>query len=196
MSSPILESPQAPTPPPSIPLTPEDLLKVPDGHRFELVGGQLVERNMGAESSEVAGNVIHLLKQHVRPQKLGKVFPPDCGYQCFPGDPKKVRYADTSFIARGRLPGERTPKGHVTIAPDLAVEVVSPNDSAEEVETKRIEYLQAGVHLVWIVYPENQTVHVYRQSGDPTILGASDELTGEAVLPGFRCKVAELFEDM
>lgn len=195
MSTPVLESqpPALPEPPP---VTPEDLLTMPDGHRFELVNGKLVERNMGAESSQVAANWIRLVGTHVQANKLGKVFAPDCGYQCFPDEEKKVRFPDGSFIARGRLPDERTPLGHIRIPPDLAVEVVSPNDGAEEVERKRREYLRAGVRLVWVVFPENRTVHVSRQAGQPAELNPDDELTGEDVLPGFACRVAELFEDV
>jgi Uma2 family endonuclease len=174
-------------------VTPEDLLAMPDGHRYELINGKLVERNMGTEADEIALNIMALVRQFVRGQRLGKTFGSASGYQCFSDDPKKVRYPDGSFIARGRLPDNRTPRGHVKIAPDLAVEVVSPNDTAEEVETKRREYLRAGVRLVWIVYPENQTVHVFRQTGNLTTLNAADELTGEEVLPGFTCRVAELF---
>jgi Uma2 family endonuclease len=195
MSTPILDPHSAALPDPP-PVTPEDLLTMPDGHRFELVNGKLVERNMGAESSQVATTLISLIHQHVRANRLGKVFAQDCGYQCYSDDPKKVRFPDGSFLARGRLPDERTPLGHIRISPDLAVEVISPNDTAEEVETKRREYLRAGVRLVWIVYPENRTVHVSRQAGPPAELDFDAQLTGEDVLPGFTCRVAELFEDV
>jgi Uma2 family endonuclease len=178
------------------PVTPEDLLQMPDGHHYELVNGKLVERNMGAESSGIAANFIRLVGQFVHAHNLGKVFVSDCGYQCFADDPKKVRYADGSFIARGRLPDDRTPKGHVRIAPDFAVEVVSPNDLADEVEAKRVEWLRAGVRLLWIVYPQTQTVHVYRLSAHPLALGGDDELKGDDVLPNFTCKAAELFEGL
>lgn len=196
MGTPVLETlaGEAPAPPPMY--IPEDLLLMPDGHRFDLVDGKLVARNMGAESSQVAGNVLLLIGPHVRARKLGKVFPTDCGYQCFPNAPKKVRFADGSFIAHGRLTDERTPKGHIRIAPDLAVEVVSPNDTALEVEEKRVDYLTAGVRLVWIIYPEFRSVHVHRLHGGSTVLSEKDELLGDEVLPDFRCKVAELFEDL
>jgi Uma2 family endonuclease len=175
--------------------TPEELLQMPDGHRYELIDGKLVERNMGAEASEVAANVIRIVGHHVRGNKLGKVFATDCGYQIFPEAPNRVRYPDGSFIARGRLPGDRTPRGHVGIPPDLAVEVVSPNDTAEEVEAKRLDFLRAGTRLVWVIYPETRTVYVYRQAGGFSVLTQAEELSGEDVLPGFACRVAELFEE-
>jgi Uma2 family endonuclease len=191
-----LAVPSMPELPPPRVYAPEDLLTMPDGFRFELVKGQLVERNMGAESSQVAANTIGLLRTFVRAQDRGKVFAPDCGYQIFPDSPGKVRFFDGSFVAKGRLPSERTPKGHMRIWPDLGLEVVSPNDTADEVEAKRIDYQKAGVRLLWIIYPETRSVHVYRQAGAPTVLGPDDELTGEDVLPGFTCKVSELFQDL
>ncbi len=154
------------------------------------------ERNMGARSSQVAGNAIVVLGQHVRERKLGKVFAPDCGYH-LPGDEaKKVRFPDVSFVARGRLDGDRTPEGYPKLAPDLALEVVSPNDSAYEVEEKRVAYLRAGVRLLWVVYPPTRTVFVFRPAGPVAVLGEGDTLGGEDVLPEFSCPVARFFEDL
>src|SRR6266542_3108429 len=180
MSSHLLEEQEVVTEHPAE-ATPEQLLEMEDGPRFELIDGKLVERHMGAMSSLVAANIIGILRQHVHPQKLGKVFATNCGYQIFPDKPNQVRYPDGSFIAKGRLPDDKTPGGHVRIPPDLAIEVVSPNDTAEEVETKRIAFLRAGVRLLWVIYPENRTVHVYRQGGGAAALGEGDELSGEDV---------------
>jgi Uma2 family endonuclease len=173
--------------------TPEDLLTLPDGHHYELIDDQLVERNMGAEASLVAANLIALLGAHVHPQKLGHVFASDCGYQIFPDQPNRVRYADGSFIARGRFPNERVPRGHVRIPPDLAMEVVSPNDLAEEVEGKVEDYLRAGIRLLWVLYPNTQTVYVFRRDGSVSRLTRASELSGEDVIPGFVCRVEDLF---
>ena len=172
--------------------TPEDLLSMPDGERYELVNGNLVERDMGAESSWIGGETYRLLANFVREHGLGWVFNPECGYQCFL-HPRDVRRPDASFIARGRLESEAFPKGHVQIPPDLAVEVVSPNDLFYEVEEKIGEYLDAGVRLVWVVNPQERTVQVFRPDGSNTRLLENDELAGEEVIPGFRCRVAELF---
>ncbi len=177
--------------------TPEQLLETEDGARYELIDGKLVERHMGARSSEVAANIIRIVGQFAFEQKLGKVFATDCGYQIFANDPKRVRFPDASFIARGRLPEDKTPEGHVRIPPDLAVEVVSPNDTAEEVEAKRVAFLQAGTGAFWVVYPESRTVHVYRRgSSASAALSEGEELGGLDVLPGFACKVSALFEDL
>jgi Uma2 family endonuclease len=77
--------------------------------------------------------------------------------------------------------------------PDLLIEVVSPNDLAWEVEAKVTEYLRAGVPLLWVFYPDTCTVWVYRASGQVTHLSVEDTLSGEEVLPGFTCPVAEVF---
>jgi Uma2 family endonuclease len=174
--------------------TPALLLKMEDGHRFELLGGKLVERNMGAESSKVSLTTMRLVGNHAHAHKQGEVFGADCGYQIFPDEPKRVRFPDGSFIATGRLAEGKTPRGHMRIVPDLAIEAVSPNDKAEEVEAKRIEFLKVGTKLLWVIYPESRTVHVFRQSGQHSILTEADELSGEDVLPGFTCRVAQLFE--
>jgi Uma2 family endonuclease len=176
------------------PHTPEDLLRMPDGDRYELVDGHLVQRAMGAESSRVAVILIRLLDAHAHTNRLGRVFATDCGYQCFPDHPNRVRYPDCSFVALGRLPGDRPPQGHVHIAPDLAVEVVSPNDVACDVEQRIEDFLRAGVQLLWVVYPNTRRVLVFRPGGHVSRLNETEELTGEDVLPGFRSPLAEVFD--
>jgi Uma2 family endonuclease len=176
------------------PYTAEDLLRMPDGDRYELIDGRLVERHMGARASAVAARVTRIVGNHVESRQLGFVFGADCGYQIFPDRPK-VRYPDGSYVARSRLPGDKIPGGYLLIPPDLATEVVSPNDTAEEVEAKRLAFLQAGTRMLWVIFPENRTVHVYRQvAGRSTILDETGELKGEDVLPDFVCRVAQLFE--
>ena len=176
-----------------IPHTPEELLTKPNGDRYELVDGRLVERDMGAQSSRIATILIRLLDMHATAHNLGLVFATDCGYQIFADRPNQVRFPDSSFIARGRLPDDRAPAGHVRIPPDLVVEVVSPRDTACELDQKVEEYLQAGVRLLWVVYPSTRRVMVYRKTGGISRLGPADELSGEDVLPGFACRVADLF---
>jgi Uma2 family endonuclease len=163
---------------------------------YELIDGQLVEKPMGMESSIVGATTLRLLGVHVAAQSLGRVIDSDCGYQIFPGRPRQVRKPDGSFMARGRLPGDKPVRGNVTIAPDLAFEVVSPNDLAEEVNAKVVEFLGAGIRLLWVIYPQSRTLHVFRQGGGAALLSAADELSGEDVVPGFRCRVADLFSDL
>ncbi len=174
--------------------TPEDLLNMSDGDRYELVDGHLVECAMSLWSSYVAGVIHALLYQFCRAHRSGWVLPEGTSYQCFPDAPARVRRADVSFIRLDRLPVTRaTEEGHVRLAPDLAVEVVSPNDSAYDIDQKVQEFLQAGVCLVWVINPRLRLVRVYRADGSLSQLGEGDELPGEDVLPGFRCPVRELF---
>jgi Uma2 family endonuclease len=174
-------------------LEPEDLLRMPDGDRYELIDGVPKEKPMGAKSDEIAGLILTALNVFIRPRKLGRAYPSKTGFQCFPGKPGSVRLPDASFVATGRLAGDRTPDGHIPIAPDLAVEVVSPNDYAEEVEQKVADYRAAGVKLIWVVYPATKTVLVRRADRTCAELDEAGTLSGEGVLPGFTCPVAELF---
>ena len=174
------------------PYTAEDLPTLEDGHCYELVNGQLVEKPMGAEAGLVAAKVIFLLQLFVRDHGGGLVFTSDAGYQVFPDDPNRVRKPDVSFICRGRLPNDRAPRGHLRIRPDLVVEVVSPNDLAEEVMARVADYLRAEVRLLWVIYPGARLVQVYRP-GAASLATAADELRGEDVLPGFACRVEDLF---
>src|SRR5262249_12505025 len=96
------------------------------------------------------------------------------------------------FVALGRLPNEELPDGHMTIAPDLAVEAVSPNDLYYEVDGKIDEYFSAGVRLVWVLNPKARTAHVYHPDGSARRLLVDQDLDGEDVLPAFRCRVAAL----
>ncbi len=174
-------------------LTPDDLLALPEGDRFELVDGHLVELHVSALSSLVALELGSQLRNHSRMGDLGWIFGPDLGYRFFPDRPSKVRKPDVSFIRRDRLAVEALAEGYVTIAPDLIVEVVSPNDEAEELEGKIVEYLDAGVGLVWVVYPTTRTAYAIRRDGSASRLGPGDELDGGDVLPGFHCRLGDLF---
>ncbi len=174
--------------------TPEDLLRMPDGNRYELTDGRLVERNMSMWSSFVAGVIYFTLLSFCHGKRLGWIFPEGTSYQCFPNEPGKVRKPDTSFIRLDRLSlAQVTEEGHCTIAPDLAVEVISRNDTAEEIDERAAAFLRAGTSLVWVVNPRFRTVVVHRRQGQGTVLREGDELTGEEVIPGFRCQVRELF---
>ena len=176
--------------------TPEDLFALPDYGRFELIDGHLVERKVGAKSSYVATNLLILMGSFVRSNNLGLVFQADCGYQIFAEEPNRVRFADGSFLRRGRLPEDRPPQGHCRVAPDLVIEAVSPNDTAYELEDKTAQWLSAGVRLVWVLYPETQRLQVHRADGTVTKLQLAESLVGEDVVPGFQCQVAAVFQGL
>ena len=173
--------------------TPEELLDLRDQHGYEWIDGQLVEKNMGAQS----GRVVQIVNRHIdvyaETHQLGLVFPPDTGYRIFANKPKRVRKPDGSFIRRGRLPDDKPPRGYILIPPDLVIEGISPNDLAEDIDERVTDFLSAGTKLMWVFYPSTRTVYVLRQGTGMSCLTAADELSGEDVLPGFACRVEELF---
>jgi Uma2 family endonuclease len=175
-------------------LTPEDFLKMEDGGKgFELVDGQLVEQHVSVLSCLVADRLFALLAVYCEAHRLGWVLPQDSGFQYDPTAPKKVRKPDDAFIRRDRLPESELAKGFCDIVPDLASEVVSPNDTFDEVDRKVEEYLRLGVHLVWIVSLETRQIYIHRRDGSVAKVRENGELSGEDVVSGFRCRVSELF---
>jgi Uma2 family endonuclease len=174
-------------------ITPEELLAMPDGGHYELIDGELKERNASVLSSCVAGKVSKILDNYCDQTGAGIVLESELGYQCIPWKPRRILRADVSFIRADRMSEERLSEGFCTIAPDLAVEVVSPNDLIEELDEKVEEYLRAGVKLVWIVRPAASAVQVFRADGSVSWLRASAEMSGEDVIPGFRCPVEAFF---
>jgi Uma2 family endonuclease len=117
---------------------------MPGGEHYELIHGMPVEKPTGAESDEVALALGGKLRAYVIGNKLGRVYGAQTGYKkCFPHAPTLLRKPDVSFVAEARLPNGQTPRGDLSIAPDLAAEVISPNDTYEEVEEKVIDIRQA-----------------------------------------------------
>lgn len=176
--------------PPTI--TADGLLRMRDGDDFELVDGRTIKRMMGAMAAWVSGKVSTQLTEF-SDSVGGWVFGLGASYHCFPFDGERVRKPSVSYIAPGRLPNDEIPSGHLTIAPDLTVEVLSPLENDGDTMSRVRDFLEIAVPMVWLINPDNRSVRVFR-AGKPVVqLRADDELTGENVLPGFRCSVAELF---
>ena len=176
---------------PSTPLTPDDLTRLEDEGLYELVDGKLVEKPMSRIASLSAGRITTALSNHVERGNLGDVLPEQT-FQCFPRDRNLIRRPDVAFITSTRtigLPDE----GHLPIAPDIAVEVVSPTDRIYELDEKLDDYRSAGVKLVWVVNPNSRSMRVHRLDHSVTELCESDILNGESVLPNFAIRVSELF---
>ena len=187
LEEPVLQQPR---------VTSQELLERDDAVRFELVDGRLIERNVSMESSAVGVRVGCVLSGFVDDNQLGIVAGAGCSYRCFSdvlADRDRIRKPRVSFIAAGRLTEEQYRAGHTPIAPDLAVEVIAPNDSADEIDEKIEDYLAAGVRLIWVVCPRTRTVTTYHQDGSSQRLRATDKLSGEGVVPGFEYLVADLF---
>lgn len=176
-------------------MTAEELFAMPDdGMRHELVRGEL--RTMtpaGGEHGVVVGNLTSLVGPFVRTHGYGKIFGAETGF-LLAVDPDTLRAPDFAFIRRERIPASGIPSSYVDTVPDLVAEVISPSDRYAEVEEKVLEWLAAGVEIVWVLNPRTRTVTVHSRSEGVKLLSAGDELIGGSVLPGFSCRVAELFD--
>lgn len=176
------------------PITGEELLKMGDIGRCELVRGEIVRMSpAGGRHGELANSIAMLLTVHVKSEKLGKVYAAETGFYT-QRNPDTVRAPDTMFVSNERVAQIGDPIKYLDVPPDLAVEILSPDDTRTGVETKVEEYLQTGVRLVWVIDPDRRIVAVYRPSSDRTQLGQSEDLIGEDVLPGFSVPVSQIFE--
>ena len=174
-------------------MTAAELERLPrDGWRYELRKGELRRMPPAGEPHGRHGNKLNaLLSIHVLQNHLGVVYSLETGFR-LESDPDTLYAPDIAFITRDRVPTEDRP-GFFPGAPDLAVEVVSPSDTAEEVREKVDDYLRLGTRIVWVVYPRTKRVAVYRAEGLVRELAGDDVLDGEDVVPGFTCRVADIF---
>ena len=162
--------------------------------RYELVNGKLIELPLaGGQHGALAAEIGSAIYTFVHLHRLGPVFAPGTGFVLH-RSPDLVRAPDVAFVTSNRLPVEDVPDGFIELAPDFVVEVVSPSDTANAVQTRIDDWLRAGSAIVWAVYPASHTVfihrgldHIERRSGD-------DELDAEPVLPGFRVRANEIFQ--
>jgi Uma2 family endonuclease len=174
------------------PATEDDLRATPrDGRKYELVDGAIVVSPAGTRHGEVSMRLGSRLLAFVEKHGLGHVFDSSTGFR-LPGG--NVRSPDVSFVAKGHFKEERAPDDFADVAPDLAVEVVSPEDRARAVLDKVGEYLQGGVRLVWMIDPKKGETAIYRSLTDVRKLKPTDSLEGEDVLPGFRCALTEILK--
>lgn len=176
------------------PMTPEQLLALPDHKGLEIVRGKIVAKRMGYESSEIAFRLSVILGSFCLQHRLGRMTCADAGFQCFPDDKTKFRKPDLAFVGYSKMPASQRIGAYCKVAPDLAVEVLSPNDEAEEMGERIQDYLGVGTPLVWVVDEFLRQVIVYSPAARPQVFGLGDELNAEPVLPGFRCLVSEIFD--
>ncbi len=183
-----------PTEAPPKAVTADELLALPDdGFRHELIRGEL--RKMapaGGRHGMIAVDIATSLNQHVKAHNLGRVFAAETGF-VLASDPDTVRAPDAAFVRRERVEQAGTVEGYWPGAPDLAVEVISPNDTYTYVEEKVIEWLDAGTRMVVTVNPRARAVTVYRSRDDIAVLNEEDVLDSGEVVPGWSVPVKQLF---
>ncbi len=163
-----------------------------DEYRVELVKGRIVrEPRPGAKHGLLTGRLVGEIDRFVRERDLGFVVT-QTGF-LLTDDPPTVRGPDIAFVASEDLPPKGAHHGFWTVAPRLAIEVVSPSNTASEIGQKVLEYLTAGTLDVWVVDPATRTVTTYRSRDEIRLLTAADEIEGGDVLPGFRFALSAFF---
>jgi Uma2 family endonuclease len=172
---------------------PDEFAKLPDAKRFDLVDGRLFERAADYSDRWIAGEIFARLANYGTIHEHGWAFPPATGFTFRYHDFEYVRRPDASYVLRDRMPHGQSGMGHCRIRPDLAVEVISPGDLYFDVEQKVKEYLDVGIRQVWVISAQSRTVLAYSRGASPRLFHETDELVAEDLLPGFRCRVADLF---
>jgi Uma2 family endonuclease len=166
-----------------------------DEMRLELREGELIVMPpAGIQHGGYASKMDRLIGNFSDQHNLGMTFAAETGFILFTDESGKdtVRAPDVGFVSAARLPEKLPETGYAPFPPDLAVEVVSPNDSADDVQDKVRDYLRAGVRLIWVFYPRSKTVNVHSATGTTTV-GIDGVLDGEDVLPGFTLRLGDFF---
>jgi len=176
-------------------MTVEEFLvaSVPDG-KAELVRGELrVTPPAGAPHAVAESNLFRMLIAYTWPRGLGRVFGDAAGYELV-RLPHTVRVPDVSFVQAGRLPEDGVGPGLFKFPPDLAIEVLSPSETASELQEKLDDYAISGTPLVWVADPVRRTVTIVAVDAPTRWLREGDTLDGGSVIPGFSCAVADIFD--
>jgi len=164
----------------------------PDGSRVELVRGELIQVcRPGFRHGFSQVRVSSLLDQYAWPKRLGRVVV-ETGIVT-ERDPDTVRGPDVSYWSAETLPLSLIPAGYPDVAPDLAIEVLSPSNVMTKIRDKMREYFERGVRMVWLIDPEARTLTVYRSLDEGQVLHEAATVQADDILPGFRCQVADLF---
>ncbi|MCI0664464.1 MAG: Uma2 family endonuclease [Acidobacteria bacterium] len=157
--------------------------------RYEIVAGHPEEKEMpGARHGAICSRINSRLEAHIESHHLGVVFI-ETNFKI--GENERI--PDIAFVTADHIPPEGIPESSWQTPPDLAIEVISPTDLHEKVNTKILEYLNAGVRQVWIVSPENQSITIFRSQTDVQVFAGDVDLVCEDLLPGFRCHPKDLF---
>lgn len=162
-----------------------------NGHKHELLDGNLVMSPVPANHGVICVRLILLLGNFVQRRKLGEVYDSSTGFRL---SSQVLLSPDVSFVGTARLKKIlRGPDRFLAGAPDLAVEVLSPSDRMRELHRKIDLYFQYGARLVWIVNWKREQIHIYQPNSIEARTGLSDVLSGQDVLPGFKCRLGQVF---
>jgi len=174
--------------------TAEDLLALADDeNRYELVRGELIMMTpAGIRHAKFAARLVGAISNYLGDRELGEVYTAEPGF-VLESEPQTIRAPDVAFMRREHIPPEGEPEGFWEGAPDLAIEVISPSETAKNIHEKVADYLRAGTQLVWLVYPDSQTVMEYRPPMKARRLTVEDDLDGGDAVPGFRYPLKRLF---
>ena len=167
---------------------------LPERDGYEYVDGKWVKIPMGAESTWVSGELFARLRSYGRRKRTGTALAHETGFQIWPTHPKRYRKPDGAFVSIDKISAETIPLKFVNVVPELVVEVISPSDRVEDVEGKLGEYRDAGIPLIWVIYPRQRRAHVYRLDGSARIVEEDEYLEGEDVLPGFRVRLRDILQ--
>jgi Uma2 family endonuclease len=177
-------------------LTADEFWALPEkpGIRLELVDGEFSELpGSNWLHAELVLHILDLIRAYVLAEGLGRAYGDGPAY-FLARDPDTLRIPDVSFIPTDRLPKGGPPATYVDVPPALVVEIDSPSNSAADYRLRIRDYMNAGVSLIWVVWPDERSVSVYSGSTSPVKLTSDDTLDGGDVLPGFSVKVADLFD--
>jgi Uma2 family endonuclease len=173
------------------PATIDDLLRCPkDGCKYELVDGKIIVSPAGFHHAEIVARIVYILAAFLETHPIGKVCGDNLGINLPNGN---LRSPDVTFVRNEKVPTGTAADRFAEFIPDLAVEVLSPNDSLKEVGEKIGEFLDCGVPSVWLVDPALETVTIYRSLSQTEQLNSQDIITAEGILPGFSCPVSRFF---
>lgn len=174
-------------------ITADELLKMGDIGRCELVYGELIMMSpAGAEDGMVVVRFGRFLDEFVAEHRLGVVFGAETGFKIHT-DPDTVRAPDASFVRRDRIKGKLTRKFYPGV-PDLAVEVISPDDTRREMAEKVNMWLVHGTQTVWVADPAKMAITIHRVGQKPLTRGVGDVIDDEPLLPGFVLQVSKIFQ--
>jgi Uma2 family endonuclease len=177
-------------------LTAEEFAKLPDpGHPTELFRGRIVDMpSPGFEHGEICSQIAYLINGHVKEQGLGRTLTNDSGVITGRG-PDSVRGPDVSYYSYQRVPKGTKIRGYADAPPEIAFEVLSPDDRGPKVLAKVVEYLEAGVLVVCVVNPKKSSINMYRpDEPDSVHLGIDDDFSAPEILGDFRIPVRRFFE--